>query len=80
MLSIESGNEFVVIDTASAKQTSRLAIEMGGVAPASAAKVDDSTVVVAHQGEDSWTVRYLSAPADKPVTAGVTYKIAACPM
>ena len=80
VLSIESANEFVVIDVASAKQTSRLAIDMGGVTPATAAKIDESTAVVAYQTMDGWTVTYVSAPADKAVSAGATYKIAGCPM
>lgn len=80
VLSIESANELVVIDLPSAKQTSRLAIDMGGVTPATAAKIDESTVVIAYQTMDGWTVTYASAPAGKAVSAGASYKIAGCPM
>ena len=80
ILSVESSNEFVVIDLATAKQTSRVAIDMGGVTPAGAAKVDDSTVAYAFQGAEGWTVGFLATPADKPVSTGATYKIAGCPL
>ncbi|MBL9012604.1 MAG: hypothetical protein JNL83_00415 [Myxococcales bacterium] len=79
VLSIESANEFVVIDVATAKQTSRLAIDMGGVTPAGAAKVDESTAVIAYQTENGWTVGFVAAPAGKPVAKGAMYNIAACP-
>ncbi len=78
ILSIESANEFVVIDVASAKQTSRVAFDMGGVTPAGAAKVDDSTAVIAYQGENGWTVGFVAAPADKAASKGAMYPIAGC--
>ena len=80
VLSVENTNELVVIDLATAKQTSKVGIEMGGVTPAGAAKVDDGTVAYAFQGAEGWTVGYVATPADKPATKGATYQIAGCPM
>lgn len=78
VFSIESANELVVIDLASGKQTSRVPLEMGGVTPASAAKIDDTNVVVAWQRENDWKLQFIATPMDKPATGGASHTIAAC--
>ena len=78
VLSIESENEFLVIDIATGKHASSLAIDMGGETIAGAAKVDDSTAVIAYQTEAGWTVGFVAAPAGKQVTKGAMYTIAGC--
>ncbi len=78
VMSTEPDSELVVLDLASGDQTSRLAIDTNGLTTTGAAKVDANTVVVAFLGPDGWVIGYYATPAGKPITAGATYKIAAC--